>query len=650
MKLVSVFLVVLFSFSLIAGEWVAVTRSEEKVAQRVLVTDDDSELVVDFKVPGFQAEEKVIDGKSYTSISLEGTSVYLEKGAPELRKLTAFIEVPPCSSVNARIVGQESVVIKTNPIVPSKGNILRNVMPEDVAYEFGKAYSQRGVYPTDAEIVKVSAPFQMRNVWGVQVSVTPFQYNNAEGTLKVYSNLSVAFTPVGVKTVRSTACRSSHFEKLYADLFLNHREQDEAVVEANLQAPADVKKLLIIAYDEFFDACQPLKTWKVQQGYQTELVKVSEAGATAADIKAYLQQKYDAGELCFVTLVGDSNHIPTLKGKKENADSDPCYVKLAGDDNVLDAFICRISVENVEQLEYIVQKTIHYEQYPMQGADGEWYKNTLAIASAQGSPKDFERTDELNKALADTLGFTATTCYDTTSWGGANKQIAVDAINAGTNIIDYCGHGSTTSWGTSGFSNSDCAKLTNGMKLPVIWSVACVNGSYVNKTCFAEAWLRAGTKDAPAGCIGIAAATTNMAWVPPCVWQKEIIVEQTCKKLHDVFGVQHLYGILKCMEEYGVDDKSDGNMLSEQTHYFGEGTVALRTEAAKRVSADFDCNGTTLNVTTEPGAAVTAYNDNYEAMITTVADANGNATLNVNGQTMFSVTGRTIEPVLDIVF
>mgnify|MGYP001767847585 CR=1 FL=1 len=50
--------------------------------------------------------------------------------------------------------------------------------------------------------------------------------------------------------------------------------------------------------------------------------------------------------LRFVVLVGDSEQIPTLKGKNEQADSDPCYVKLAGDDNVMDAFISRISAEN----------------------------------------------------------------------------------------------------------------------------------------------------------------------------------------------------------------------------------------------------------------------------------------------------------------
>ncbi|MDD5090132.1 MAG: C25 family cysteine peptidase [Candidatus Wallbacteria bacterium] len=660
MKLLALSVLVLFSFSLSAGEWITLTRNGGLSAQRVIVSDDDPELVVDFKVPGFQIEKTMIDGKEYSSLNLEGTAVSLERGAPELRSISAFIAVPACVKVEAEIRNSQFKVMDSSPIVPSKGNIMRNIDPDMVGYSFGKAYETRGYFPTDNNLVQVSAPFLMRDVWGVRVTFTPFQYNHQEGKLKVYENVRIALKPMGaMKSSISKAAHSSDFNKLYKDVFLNLqqskkslREVDPETVaedsEANMTVPQEAKKLLIIAHDSFVDACNPLKEWKTQQGYAVDLVKLSDIGTTADQIKAYLQQRYDAGNLCFVTLVGDSQHIPTLKGLNERADSDPCYVKLAGNDNVMDAFICRISGESATGIEYIVQKTIHYEQYPMQGADGDWYKNTLAIASAQGSPKDFERTDVLNKALADSLGFTATTCYDTTSYGGADKSIIPKAVNEGTNIINYCGHGSTTSWGTSGFSNTDCGNLTNGMKLPVIWSVACVNGQFVGKTCFAEAWLRAGTKDAPAGCIGIAAASTNMAWVPPCVWQKEIIVEQSCKKLHDLFIVQHAYGILKTMEEYGVTDSSEGNQLSEQTHYFGEGTVAIRT-AARNVQADSSLNRGELTVKVNGGAGLTvsAYNDKYENVIVAVTNSNGEATLPINGQTLYSVTGSSIVPVID---
>ncbi|MDD2718024.1 MAG: hypothetical protein PHW04_19210, partial [Candidatus Wallbacteria bacterium] len=169
-------------------------------------------------------------------------------------------------------------------------------------------------------------------------------------------------------------------------------------------------------------------------------------------------------------------------------------------------------------------------------------------------------------------------------------------------------------------------------------------------TCFAEAWLRAGTKDKPAGCLTFAGASTNMAWVPPCTWIKEIITEQTCKKKNDIILVQHTYGILKTMEEYGIEDKKEGNQLFEQTHIFGDGTATVRTEAAARVTIYKSRSEDSFTVKIKDagaGLVVAAYDDNHGNMIVSRTNQNGETTLNLNGQTMFSVTGDSIEPSID---
>ncbi|MDD2717390.1 MAG: C25 family cysteine peptidase, partial [Candidatus Wallbacteria bacterium] len=543
------------------GEWISLTDTCTNCAERSMVNSK-GDLTIDFKTPGYNVDTVNINGKDYASINLDETSTSLEKGAPELRSISAFVAVPGCRSVAIEVRNALMVERGTNPIIPSKGNLTRDVNPAEIPYEFGPAYQKAGWYPENGKLVSVSEPFKMRDIWGVRVTVTPFQYNHKEKKLRIYTEIQVALKPVGVSKAldRSPACQSDDFETLYSRLFLNYQKR-------SVTPPAVAKKLLIITHDDFVAPANLLKDWKTQQGYAAEVVKVSAIGTTADSIKTYLQQRFDAGNLCFVTLIGDSQHIPTLKGKNENADSDPCYVKLAGNDNVPDAFICRISGENLSQIEYMIQRSINFEQNPSQGADGAWYKQALGIASAQGDPTDFARIDELNAALKADLGFTKiSTCYDTSYYGGADKKVIFDACKDGVSLINYCGHGSVTSWGTSGFSVSDCAKLENNMKLPVVWSVACVNGQVVGKTWFAEAWLRAGSKDKPAGCLTFAGASTNMAWVPPCVWIKEIITEQTCKKKNDIILVQHKYGILKTMEEYGVEDKKEGNQLFEQTH------------------------------------------------------------------------------------
>jgi hypothetical protein len=110
-----------------------------------------------------------------------------------------------------------------------------------------------------------------------------------------------------------------------------------------------------------------------------------------------------------------------------------------------------------------------------------------------------------------TYGFTKVDrIYD---YFGTKAQVTA-GINEGRRVIHYCGHGSTTSWGSTGFSNSDVDQLQNG-NLPFICSVACVNGDFSYGTCFAEAWLRATHLGAPSGAVACYMSTVNQSWAPP---------------------------------------------------------------------------------------------------------------------------------------
>ena len=62
--------------------------------------------------------------------------------------------------------------------------------------------------------------------------------------------------------------------------------------------------------------------------------------------------------------------------------------------------------------------------------------------------------------------------------GNPTPSSVATVVNAGTGIINYTGHGSDMSWGTTGFSVSDVNNLYNENLLPFIWSVACVNGNF----------------------------------------------------------------------------------------------------------------------------------------------------------------------------
>lgn len=644
MKSVALMMALLLASGASAG-WVSVTGKNETAAVKNLERSDAAETVIRFSIPGYNAETVHNDQKEFSRISIPGTSVLLKKGFPELPKMTSMVALPGLGKVSARIIQSEFTEMETGVIIPSKGNITRDINPDSLPLEFDSVYEKDEWYPSAQNMLKVSGNFIIRDQAGLRVEIIPVQYNPIQGKIRIYTSVTVSLNTEKAVSRISRLPENKDFEWIFENSFINWKRSETR----SLQAPEIRKNLLIICHDSFAQAVKPLIDWKKKCGFTVKQV-LSSQFENAYAIKTFLSTEFEQGQLGFVLLVGDSQHIPTLKGLYENADSDPCYVKLAGNDNIMDAFISRISCEDVKQCEYIVQKTLHYEQFPAQGSDGSWYKKALAIASDEGNPKDKERMELLNKDLKDKMSFSKiTTSYDGGWFSSAKKKHVFDAAKEGVSIINYIGHGSTDSWVTTGFSSSDCNSLENGMKLPVIWSVACVNGNFAGKTCFAEAWLRSGSREKPAGCIGIAAASTNMAWVPPCVWQKHIISREMCEKKQPVANVQHLFGVLACMEEYGIGNADAGNQLSEQTHYFGDGTVSLRFETPVnvKVSQKLVNGNIELSFDKSDDLTVTFYSENMDDTLSVKAGSNVKAVVPAGKYSMFTVTGPDVIPLID---
>ncbi|MBM3128540.1 MAG: hypothetical protein FJ009_07930 [Chloroflexi bacterium] len=58
------------------------------------------------------------------------------------------------------------------------------------------------------------------------------------------------------------------------------------------------------------------------------------------------------------------------------------------------------------------------------------------------------------------------------------RTATLAAINTGSVIVNYVGHGSMTQWAHSFFANADVDTLTNGYKLPVMLDMTCDTGFY----------------------------------------------------------------------------------------------------------------------------------------------------------------------------
>jgi hypothetical protein len=473
-------------------------------------------------------ETQVLGAKAIT-VTAEDASLSYDKDAPVLPRYTAMVMVDPAKRPVFQVTSLQSEVVELDArVVPSKGNFTRNISPDEVPFNFGEAYAKDAWYPSDDSMVSMGEPFIFREIRGVNLVVNPVQYNPVQNKLRIHRKIRVAVSSdnqPSKNVITKSAPISKVFEPIYKNTFVNFDQATKRLPRLDENG-----RLLIICYDDFMDAMAPFVQWKKKIGLDVKMVPVSAAGKTNDEIKAFIQDEYNQGGLTNIMLIGDSAQIPTNKGVKERADSDPCYTKLAGDDHVPDAIISRLSAENKEQVAYQVAKFVNYEQFPTENT--AWYSKGVGIASAEGNPADKVYMEENRQALLGAMFKHVDQIYDPS----APKAKVTEAVNDGRSLINYLGHGSSTSWGTTYFNNTDASKLTNGWMQPIIFDVACVNGKFVNFTCFGEAWMRSGTITNPAGAVTYCGSTTNMQWVPPIKVQEEFNKELIAKEVYKTVG------------------------------------------------------------------------------------------------------------------
>ncbi|MBN1198702.1 MAG: T9SS type A sorting domain-containing protein [Bacteroidales bacterium] len=585
-------LILAFSIAGMSGNWVEIRSNTPVPANISLTSSTIDQSTITFTLGGFFLNQvETPHGIAFIPTVEEGTPL-LEEGAPDLPKLTSSLIIPDLAGMAARVIASSYTDFPNMEIAPSKGNLLRTVDPATVPYTYGAAYSTDQFYP--GEIVSTREPFILRDLRGQTVLVSPFQYNPVTKVLRVYNEVTVELVRENENGTNPLVRkdREIRIEEEWAQIYANEFENFDALTYTPLE---EYGNMLIISYGAFMDAMQPYVEWKTSIGFPVEMVDVSTIGASAAAIKSYIADYYNTNGLSYVLLVGDGPQIPTNTGGGLGGPSDNAYGYITGSDHYQELFVGRFSAESVSQVETQVIRSVNYEKDPQLVTD-DWYTSVIGIASDQGPGDDNEYDyQHVRNMQTDCMGYTYTLNYELFdgSQGGNDApgnpsptQVATD-VNDGASLIVYCGHGSTTSWGTSGFNNNNVNSLTNTDKLPFIFSVACINGDFVNATCFAEAWLRATDNDEPTGAIAFLGSTINQSWNPPMEGQDEmvdILVESYTGNIKRTFAGITINGCFKMNDTYG----SGGNEMTDTWTVFGDPSVFVRTDNPGTMTVSHD--------------------------------------------------------------
>jgi hypothetical protein len=265
-------------------------------------------------------------------------------------------------------------------------------------------------------------------------------------------------------------------------------------------------KMLVITTSKYAKVLNKYINWKTKRGLDVELdILSAEKGAEA--IQQKIQEKYDQEGLTYIVLIGDIDDVPSIMlpayrsnpYRESGYPSDPSFTLLEGDDLIGDALISRISVNTPAELENQLNKILDWIRHAviasMTGFDGVDHAGKLET-SLKSHPDYFDNVIKIME-----------------SDSNITEKIRDVIEKTGVNFIAHHGHGSPIAFGSLPFSRENAAKLKNfDTGFPIIHGAACSTGSFwiEDGDCLAEAFMKAGTVEKPAGAIAFLGGATSM--------------------------------------------------------------------------------------------------------------------------------------------
>ena len=227
-------------------------NNEVKVIQQ-----NSNGLVISVKISDYVKKKVFIKGETFYSITNEQGSSILDKGFPDLPKITKSIAIPNNLGVKATIVSSEFKDYNIK-IAPSKGILNRTINPDNIPYEFATIYKSNTFYPN--YMYDIGEPYLLHDQRGVSIDLYPFAYNPQTQILRVYYSLIIKIDFLGYdirNTMPKSAGRNKFFDVIYKNHFLNHS------VLNNSRGGYGNEKMLIICKREFIDEMQPFIVHKM---------------------------------------------------------------------------------------------------------------------------------------------------------------------------------------------------------------------------------------------------------------------------------------------------------------------------------------------------------------------------------------------------
>ena len=310
---------------------------------------------------------------------------------------------------------------------------------------------------------------------------------------------------------------------------LRQPDRIEVVAPTDLATGVHGADYLIVTHPNFLSAARRLAAWRTTPGgggYRTKVVTTddiyntfSDGGVSSKAIKAFLKHAYESWTPpapTYVVLFGDgtfdfrgidtdiyaeppelTGYIPTHYIRTDSfgrTAADHWYATVSGHDEFTDFYIGRLSIENINQADAIVDKIIDYEQTP---PNGDWRRRIISVADDEVSNSgDFIFKKSLDEIAKDhtRLGYETVEVFledviDQVEAHPADypgllpqrvaKDKIIEALGEGAVLAQYAGHGGRIVWAHEAiFDNASVDQVEETAKIPFMLVLSCYNGYF----------------------------------------------------------------------------------------------------------------------------------------------------------------------------
>ncbi len=659
----------------------------------IIVSDEkDGVVILSLSLDEIKVNDIDVEGTTYQYIGLRGFGHFYDLGSPRVPYRAINLATAGTPNVKITILEADEIILKDYLLHPCLELQAGVAGVEDKLPPFRKnqtLYSTNRFYP--AQPFKVLETQTLQGVPVTRIAILPISHNPVTKELKVYKNLKLR-----ISYIKATDNHLSYLHGNSFKLLKNSVVNKKPLLDFARRNSMDTYggSVLIITHSKYDEAAETLAQWQRMKGYDVAI----ESGSSwsTSNIKSTIRDKYNNSnpKLGYFILLGDHNDVPAEM--KSNVATDNYYASMDSDYKP-EVARGRMSVSSNTEAMRFVNKIIQYEKNPTDDAD--FYKKGLACGEYSDREGDvgyadrrFAQTIEDIKLHLDSLGYENERVYyarsnvtpkywnrgsyswgepipdylkkPTFPWDGSGSDVA-SAINKGVFLIYQYDHGMEKGWGAPNFTNTHVSTLTNGDKLPILYSINCLTGKFnASDVCFCEKLTRM-----DGGVVGIYGATT-LSYSGPNEAILEGLIDATWPELllktpntpnpnvkdHDrifVMGDIITQGMIRMTETWSSSHEKHYTMY----HWFGDPTMRVWTMKPRDITVShtdkvgtdattFELKG--MNIT--EGCA-TLYNIADKKIIGKVMISGAAAALSItspmsNGKATLTITSQDYRPYI----